>query len=109
MRKFGLDQPIWNQYLNYLGQMARLDLGQSIAFFPTSVSSMLWAAIPWSVGLLLTAVLISFSIGTLIGALIWVGKCTTILGTDISRILCFFCRAVLFAGVIIVIRLCVSV
>lgn len=72
--KFGLDQPLWNQYLNYLGQMARLDLGQSIAFFPTNVSSMLWAAIPWSIGLLLTATLISFSIGTLIGALIGWGN-----------------------------------
>lgn len=73
-KKFGLDQPVWDQYLNYLQQMARLDLGQSIAFFPTSVSSMLWTAIPWSIVLLLTATIMSFSIGTLIGALIGWGN-----------------------------------
>ncbi len=72
--RFGLDLPLWRQYLNYLEQMLRLDLGQSIAFFPQTVSSMVWAAIPWSVGLLLVSVLISFSIGTLVGALIGFGN-----------------------------------
>jgi peptide/nickel transport system permease protein len=72
--KFGLDKPLLEQYLTYLGQMARLDLGQSIAFFPTTVGSMLRTAIPWSIGLLLTATLMSFTIGTLVGALIGWGN-----------------------------------
>ena len=29
--KFGLDQPLWKQYLRYLGDMVRLDLGQAIS------------------------------------------------------------------------------
>lgn len=69
-RKFGLDQPLWRQYLTYLGDMARLDFGVSISDYPATVLSMLWRALPWTVGLLLTATLISFAIGTFIGALL---------------------------------------
>jgi len=72
--KFGLDKPILEQYLTYLGQMARLDLGQSIAYFPQQVSSLVLSAVPWSIGLLLTATLMSFTIGTLVGALIGWGN-----------------------------------
>jgi peptide/nickel transport system permease protein len=72
--KFGLDQPMWRQYLNYLGNMARLDFGVSISNYPATVNSMLARSIPWTIGLLLTATLISFTIGTVIGALLAWGK-----------------------------------
>ncbi len=72
--KFGLDQPLWRQYLNYLGNMARLDFGVSISNYPSTVLSMLGRAIPWTVGLLLTATLISFAAGTIVGALLAWGK-----------------------------------
>lgn len=72
--KFGLDQPLWRQYFNYLGNMARFDFGVSIANYPSTVLSMLKRAIPWTVGLLLTATLISFAIGTIVGALLAWGK-----------------------------------
>jgi peptide/nickel transport system permease protein len=61
--KFGLDKPLWRQYLSYLGNMARLDFGVSISEYPSTVLSSLQRAIPWTVGLLLTATLISFIIG----------------------------------------------
>jgi peptide/nickel transport system permease protein len=73
-KKFGLDQPLWRQYLNYLGDMARFDFGYSISDYPATVLSMLRRSIPWTVGLLLTATLISFAIGTLVGALLAWGK-----------------------------------
>ncbi|MEX1019683.1 MAG: ABC transporter permease [Litorilinea sp.] len=69
-KKFGLDQPLWRQYLTYLGDMARLDFGVSISDYPATVLSMVRRAIPWTVGLLLTATLISFAIGTFVGALL---------------------------------------
>ena len=73
-KKFGLDQPLWRQYLNYLGDMARFDFGVSISNYPATVISMLKRAIPWTVGLLLTATLISFTVGTIVGALLAWGK-----------------------------------
>ena len=72
--KFGLDQPLWRQYITYVGDTARLDFGESIANFPTPVTTMLKAAIPWTVGLLATATLMSFVLGSLSGALLAWGK-----------------------------------
>ncbi len=72
--KFGLDQPMWRQYLSYLGNMARFDFGVSISNYPSTVLAMIKRALPWTVGLLLTATLLSFTIGTFVGALMAWGK-----------------------------------
>src|SRR6476620_935865 len=40
-KRFGLDQPLWKQYVRYLWDMARFDFGVSITRFPTSVSAMI--------------------------------------------------------------------
>lgn len=68
--KFGLDKPLWQQYLTYWGDIFRLDLGVSLADFPQPVSSKVMSALPWTLGLLLTSTLISFVIGTIMGALL---------------------------------------
>ena len=69
-RQFGLDKPVWQQYLVYLGQVARLDFGYSIANYPRTVVSIMADSVPWTVGLLLTTTVISFTLGTLAGALL---------------------------------------
>jgi peptide/nickel transport system permease protein len=68
--KFGLDQPLWEQYLTYLGQMARLDFGYSIANYPRTVWDIIGESLPWTVGLLVTTTLMGFVVGTLLGALL---------------------------------------
>jgi peptide/nickel transport system permease protein len=73
-RRFGLDRPLWRQYLTYLGATARLDFNYSIANYPRTVGEMIAEAVPWTVGLLGTTTLLSFAIGTLLGALLaWPG------------------------------------
>jgi peptide/nickel transport system permease protein len=67
--KFGLDQPIWKQYLNYLNDILHFDLGYSIANYPRTVLDLVGEALPWTIGLLLTATIIAFVLGTLLGAL----------------------------------------
>jgi peptide/nickel transport system permease protein len=47
----------------------RFDLGYSLANFPSRVENMVFQALPWTVGLLLVATLISFVVGNTIGAL----------------------------------------
>ena len=79
--KFGLDKPLWQQYLNYLGDMIRLDFGVSISEYPATVLSIIRRAIPWTVGLLLAATVMSFSIGTLVGAMMAWGKAPLFLRT----------------------------
>ena len=46
-----------------------LDLGYSIANYPTRVADQIAYALPWTIGLLGTATLIAFTVGTVLGAL----------------------------------------
>lgn len=72
--EFGLDEPLAVQYLKYLAAVARLDLGISLANFPASVGEVIGRALPWTVGLLATATVLSFVVGNLLGALLaWPG------------------------------------
>ena len=68
--KFGLDKPLYVQYLNYLGDLLSFDLGYSLANYPARVGQMIANAMPWTLGLLLVSTLISFSFCTLAGALV---------------------------------------
>src|SRR3954466_2687327 len=58
--KFGLDQPLWTQYVRYLGDMSRLDLGYSISNFPMTVGALIAQALPWTIGLLTVTTLVAF-------------------------------------------------
>jgi len=68
--KFGLDQPLWKQYLNYLNDLFHLELGVSLVYFPETVISRIQSALPWTVGLLTVATLIAFVLGSILGALL---------------------------------------
>jgi peptide/nickel transport system permease protein len=72
--KFGLDKPLWQQYLIYLVDVAHFDFNYSIANYPRKVVDMIADAIPWSVALLLVTTLLGFLIGNVLGALLaWPG------------------------------------
>jgi peptide/nickel transport system permease protein len=77
--KFGLDQPLWKQYINYWGDILRGDLGVSLASFPDKVSNKIRSALPWTLGLLLVSTLLAFAVGSILGALLaWPGSPTAI-------------------------------
>lgn len=67
--RFGLDEPLPLQYLRYLLNLTRGDMGYSLSYFPATVSDMIASALPWTIGLLTVATLVSFVLGTTIGAL----------------------------------------
>jgi peptide/nickel transport system permease protein len=69
-RRFGLDKPLWRQYLTYLRDVSRFDFNYSIANYPRTVGELICDAVFWTVGLLGTTTLLSFTIGTLLGALL---------------------------------------
>lgn len=58
---------IWHQYVVYLGNLLHGELGRSITFYPTPVSSVIGSALPWTVGLVGVATVISYVIGTWLG------------------------------------------
>jgi peptide/nickel transport system permease protein len=67
-REFGLDQPLWQQYLSYLGDVAHFNLRYSISSYPQTVLSMIGPALPWTLGLLSISTLVSWLLGSLLGA-----------------------------------------
>ena len=67
--KFGLDKPLWQQYITYWSDLARLDFNYSIANYPKKVTTMIEQALPWTIGLLGVTTLLAFLIGTFLGAL----------------------------------------
>ncbi len=73
-KRFGLDKPLWRQYLTYVGEIGRGDLNYSIANYPRTVAGMIGDALPWTAALLGTTTVLAFAIGTLLGALLaWPG------------------------------------
>ena len=70
--RFGLDDPLGIQYLKYLGNLVSFDFGLSVSNFPTPVSSIIVGALPWTIGLLLLAMTLTFLIGNILGAImVW--------------------------------------
>ncbi|MFJ4223481.1 ABC transporter permease [Microbacterium sp. NPDC089695] len=66
---FGLDdsQTLWDQYIEYWGQLFRGDLGLSFTFFPTPVSDVIGQSLPWTVVLVGVSTVIGFVLGTVAG------------------------------------------
>lgn len=62
-----VDGPIWVQYFTYMKSILSWELGTSIKFYPLSVNELLAGAFGWSLFLAGTAVIISFSIGSILG------------------------------------------
>lgn len=66
---YGLEGSALQQYFAFWGRLLQGDLGPSLAYFPTPVSALLARAMPWTFGLLMTSILISWIVGNLLGAM----------------------------------------
>jgi len=66
--KFGLDKPLWEQYLAYVNSIAHFDLGVSLNKYPRTVLQLIGDALPWTISLLLVTTVVSFVMGNLLGA-----------------------------------------
>ncbi len=69
---FGLetDRPLWQQYADYWALLLNGDLGRSLSKGLAPVTDVIADALPWTVGLVGIATLISFFVGTSIGTYI---------------------------------------
>ena len=69
---FGLDnpKPLWQQYFEYWGLLFHGDLGRSLSKGLAPVSEVIADALPWTLGLVGVATILSFFVGTAIGTFI---------------------------------------
>lgn len=66
--QFGLDNPnLLYQYKQYIGQLLHGNMGISYTHFPLPVATVILQALPWTIGIVLTATIISYGVGWLIG------------------------------------------
>ncbi|MFN3327479.1 MAG: ABC transporter permease [Fervidobacterium pennivorans] len=67
-KAFGLDLPMWKQYINFWIAFFKGDLGISIYLYPKPVLDVLKSALPYSLGILIPSILASWFVGNTLGA-----------------------------------------
>lgn len=67
-KAFGLDLPLWKQYINFWIALFHGDLGTSVLMFPQKVTAVIARAVPYSIAILIPAILLSFYAGNKFGA-----------------------------------------
>ncbi|MBO3731817.1 ABC transporter permease [Glycomyces niveus] len=63
-------QPLWRQYLDYLGNLFQGDLGVSVSYYPAPVSEVIGQSLPWTVVLVGLATVIAAVLGVALGAFV---------------------------------------
>jgi len=66
---FGLNKPLWEQFIIYLGNLLKGDLGVSFTLYPAPVRGLIAEALPWTIALQLPAILIGWIVGNVLGAM----------------------------------------
>jgi peptide/nickel transport system permease protein len=69
MDLYGLEGSVIEQYVNFWRRLVQGDLGPSFTSFPTPVTQMIGTSIGWTIGLLGTAIIISWVLGIILGSL----------------------------------------
>ena len=68
--QFGLDESLWTQYVFFLRNgVLRFDFGPSLMNFPTPARDIIFRNMPYTFGLMITSLLISWTLGNTIGLL----------------------------------------
>ena len=89
--QFGVNttDSLLTQYLSYLNNLLHGNLGISTNYYPTQVTQIIRQDIPWTLTLLTVSVVLSFTLGTLLGIVVaW--KRGTAFDTITSSVMTFF-------------------
>ncbi len=74
---FGLDKPLWQQYLTYIGNVLRLDFGYSMINYPRTVMEIIIARGRLTLPFVVVGIAVAFVFGVLLGALLGWNKTPT--------------------------------
>lgn len=89
---YGLNQPLYIQYLKFMWQVLHGNFGPSITTNPYPVQVVIAWRLPWTIGLLGTATLISWAVGIVLGVFVgWkrgtaIDKALTYLAVAFSQV-----------------------
>jgi peptide/nickel transport system permease protein len=86
---FGLNKPLWQQYVDYLWRLLHFDFGFSIVNYPRTVNELIAQSVWWTIGLVGTATILAFLLGTLLGALLGWHKSPKAMGALIPPLMVF--------------------
>jgi peptide/nickel transport system permease protein len=67
-KEFGIDKPMYVQFLLYVKNLFTGNLGTSFGLYPKKVTAILASAVPWTVALQLPAILVGWILGNVLGA-----------------------------------------
>ena len=90
--RIDLTRPVHEQYIEYMADVARADLGTSFLSAGTSVTSIILAVLPWTLFAVGTGLFLSFLAGVGLGILAayrrggWVDNIATTLGSVVSSV-----------------------
>ncbi|MEM2112366.1 MAG: ABC transporter permease, partial [Candidatus Bathyarchaeia archaeon] len=75
LKLFALEGTMWDQFVAYLRELVKGNLGISYSAYPTPVSTLILWSLPYTLGLMLTSTIISWVLGTIIGGIVgWKGE-----------------------------------
>jgi len=66
-RKYGLDQPLWRQYVTYLGNVVRLDFGVPNKYPNETVTSLIARTWPTTLKIGAVTIVVAYTLGILLG------------------------------------------
>jgi peptide/nickel transport system permease protein len=66
---YGLEGSTFEQYFAFWARLLRGDMGPSLSTFPTPVTRLIFQAMPWTLGMLVSASIVSWIVGNLLGGL----------------------------------------
>jgi len=68
VKTFGIDKPLYIQFLHYIKNLFSGDFGVSFIYYPRTVSDILAKSIGWTLCLQLPAILVGWFLGNILGA-----------------------------------------
>lgn len=77
LARYGMDQPVWKQYLDYMANLVRGDLGPSLKFHDKDVAELIGEGFPVSLMIGSIAMVVAVFLGTLLGSLAALRQNTT--------------------------------
>lgn len=69
IKRFGLDKSAWEQFVAYTWRTLHGDLGISFSKYPRAVTELIFKRMPWTIALLLPAVILASGLGILVGVI----------------------------------------